>query len=136
MICRQKRKNLNPGPAPALQAVPAPEPQPPARRRKPPNPWIMPWILQTEERGCYRTLLADLIQTDIPVYQNFVRMPPIFFLTSLRNAYTPTSRTSVTNFRKPLEAGLKLAKMLRHLATGETYSSLQYHLLVVQITIM
>ena len=27
-------------------------------------------------KGCYNNLLVDLIQTDIPGYQNFVRMPP------------------------------------------------------------
>ena len=36
----------------------------------------------------------------------------------------------MTNFRKPLEVGLKLAIALRHLATAETYISLQYHWLV------
>ena len=39
----------------------------------------MPWILQTQEKGCYSNLLANLIQSDIPGYQNFVRMPPAFF---------------------------------------------------------
>ena len=44
-------------------------------------------------------------------------------------------KKSVTNFRKPLEVGLKLAIMLRHLATGETYTSLQYHWLAGRTTI-
>ena len=44
-------------------------------------------------------------------------------------------KKSVTNFRKPSEVGLKLAITLRHLATGETYTSLQYHWLVGQTTI-
>ena len=36
----------------------------------------MPWILQREERGCYRTLLDELIATEIPGYRNFARMQP------------------------------------------------------------
>ena len=38
----------------------------------------MPWILQTEERGCYRTLF-ELITTDIPGYRTLTRMEPAFF---------------------------------------------------------
>ena len=41
MISRHRRQQ-NPS-----HAQPAPPPQPPAhRRRKPQNPWVMPWILQ------------------------------------------------------------------------------------------
>ena len=94
------------------------------RRRKPPNPWVMQWIHQRQEKGCYSNLLADLIETDILGYQNFVRMPPAF-LTSSRNIYTTTSRSQSLVFRKPLEVEVKLAITLRHLATGETYTSLQ-----------
>ena len=80
VIYRQKRKNLNPGPAPAIQLAPHSEPPPPIiRRRKPQNSWVIPWILQREERGYFITLPAHLIQTDIPGYQNFVRMPPAGF---------------------------------------------------------
>ena len=71
MISRHRRKQ-NPAP---LQ--PAPPPPPP--RRRPQNSWVMPWILQREERGCYRTLLDELITTDIPGYRNFTRMEPVFF---------------------------------------------------------
>ena len=74
MISRH-RKQQNPVPA---QPASPPPPQP-RRRRKPQNPWVMPWILQREERVCYRTLLDELITTDVPGYRNFTRMEPAFF---------------------------------------------------------
>ena len=67
MTYTQRGKNLNPGLPPAIQ--PAPRPQSPAshtRRRKPQNPWVMPWVLRRKERRCGRTLLSYLINTDIP----------------------------------------------------------------------
>ena len=51
----------------------------PRGRKKPPNSYVMQWILQRQERGCCNNLLADLIHTDMQGYQNFVRMPPAFF---------------------------------------------------------
>ena len=63
------------------------------------------WILRRQERECYKTLLANLIQQT-----------------------TPHQEVS-HNFRKPLEVGLKLAIKLRHLETGDTLS-LQYQWLV------
>ena len=112
MISRHRRQQ-NPAPA-----QPEPPPPPPRRRRKPQNPWVMPWILQREERGCYRTLLDELITTDIPGYRTFTRMEPAFFYL-VEERITPNLRKSTTNFRKPLEVGLKLAVTERHLATGE-----------------
>ena len=44
-------------------------------------------------------------------------------------------KKEVTNFKKPLEAGLKLAIALRHQAIGEIYTFSQYHWLVGQTTI-
>ena len=132
MISRHRRQQ---NPAPAQPESP-PQPQPPScrRRRKPQNPWVMPWILQRDERGCYRTLLDELITTDIPGYRNFTRMEPVFFYL-IEERITPHLRKSTTNFRKPLEVGLKLAVTLRHLSTGETYTSLQYHWRVGRTTI-
>ena len=92
------------------------------------------WILQRDERGCYRTLLNKLITTDIQGYRNFTRMEPPFF-DLIEKTITPHLRKSETNFRKPLEVGLKLAVTLRHLSTGKNYTSLQYHWRVGRTTI-
>ena len=76
----------------------------------------------------------ELITTEIPAYRNFTRMEPaIFYLIEERIA--PRLRKSTTKFRKPLEIGLKLAVTLRHLSTGETYTSVQYHCRVGRTTI-
>ena len=90
----------------------------------------MPWILQRQEKGCYRNL-TNLIQTDIPGYQNFVRIPAADF-DLIQECIHHRIKKEVTNFRKPLEVGLNLAITLRHLATGEIYISLEYHWLVGQ----
>ena len=116
MIILRHRRQQNPAPAqPASPSSP-----PPPRRWKPKNPWVMPWILQREEGGYYRTLLDELITTDIPGYRNF-RMQPAFF-DLIEERITSHVRKSITNFRKPL--GLKLAVTLRHLSTEESYTSL------------
>ena len=130
VVISTHRRQQNPAPAQPA----SPSPPPPRRRRKPQNPWVLPWILQREERGCYRTLLDELITTDIPGYRNFTRMEPAFFYL-IEERITPHLRKSITNFRKPLEVGLKLAFTLRHLSTGESYTSMQYHWRVGRTTI-
>ena len=75
----------------------SPSPPPPRRKRKPQNPWVRPWILQKEEGGCYRTLLDELITTNIPGYRNFTRMEPVFFYL-IEERITPHLRKSITNF--------------------------------------
>ena len=94
----------------------------------------MPWILQREERGCHRTLLDELITTDIPDYRYFTRMEPAFFYL-IEERISSRLRKSTPNFKKPLEVGLKLAVTLRHLSTGEIYTSLQYQWRVGRKTI-
>ena len=132
---RQRRTHLNVAPSPVIQPPAQPYPQPaPRRKRKPLNPWVIPSILQRQEKGCTNNLLADLIHTNIPGYQNFVRMPPAFF-DLIREHIHHCIKKSVANFRKPLEVRLKMAVILRHLVTGETYTSLQYHWLVGHTTI-
>ena len=133
-IIARHRGQQNPAPA-QPEPPPQPQPQPRRRRRKPQNPWVMPWLMQREERGCYRTLLDELITTDIPSYWNFTRMEPAFF-DLIEKIITPHLKKSETNFRKPLQVGLKLAVTLRHLSTGESYTSLQYQWRVGKTTIV
>ena len=88
LIFSRHRRQQNPAPAQPA----SPSPPPPAPRRKPQNPWVLPWMLQREERDCYRTLLDELISTDIPGYRNFTRMEPAFFdLIEERITPPPTS---------------------------------------------
>ena len=87
MIFSRHRRQQNP----ALAQPASPSPPPPRRRREPQNPWVLPWILQREERGCYRTLLDKLITTDIPGYRNFTRMEPAFFDLIEERITPPTS---------------------------------------------
>ena len=131
VVISAHRRQQNPSPfQPASPSTP-----PPRRRRKPQNQWVLPWILQRQERGCYIILLDKLITTDIPGYRNFTRMEPAFFYLIEERITPPHLRKSITNFRKPLEVGLKLAVTLRHLSTGESYTSLQYHWRVGRTTI-
>ena len=129
-IISTHRRQQNPAPAQPASLSPPPSPM----KRKPQNPWVMPWILQREERGCYRTLFEELITTEIPGYRNFTRMQSAFFYL-VEERITPHLRKSITNFRKPLEVGLKLVVTFRHLSTGESYTSLQYHWRVGRTTI-
>ena len=68
------------------------------------------------------------------IFRNLTSMEPAFF-NLIEERITPSLRKSVTNFRQPLEVGLKLAVTLRHLSTGESYTSLQYHWRVGRSTI-
>ena len=137
MIFSRQRRQQNPAAAqPASPSPPPPPPPPPhRRRRKPQNPWVLPWILQIEERDCYRTLLDKLITTDITGYRNFTRMEPAFF-DLIEERITPTSVSQLpTSGSHCMEVRLKMAVTLRHLSTGESYTSLQYQWRVGRTTI-
>ena len=117
------------------QAPAQPEsPSPPTTQKEKKGTESMGPAWDTAERGCYRTLLDELITTDIPGYSNFMRMEPVFFVL-IEERINPHLRKSSTNFRKPLEVGLKLAVTVRHLSTEESYTSLQYHWRVGRSTI-
>ena len=110
LLWRQKRTHQNPGPALAIQPAPSPQPPPPSRRRrKRQNSWVMPWILQRQEKGCHRNLLPDFIQTNSSGYQNFVRMPTAVF-DLIQDCIHYCIKKEVINFRL-----FKLAITLRHL---------------------
>ena len=128
MISRHRRQQ-NPATCPASIAIPSP----PRRRRNPQNPWIMPWILQREERGYYRTLLGELITTDIPGYRNFTRMEPTFFYL-IEERITPPSHEVNHQLQEATGSWIETGSYFETF-TGETYTSLQYHCRVGRTTI-
>ena len=58
-------------------------------------------------------------------------MIPEFF-EMLRERLAPRVTKQTTNWKEPLNVGLKITTTLRYLATGETYTSLQFSTLPVQ----
>lgn len=95
------------------------------RERKQKEWWVRDWIRRREERGCYMTLLKELETEDPNAYRNFVRLSNADF-NYLLNLVAPLITKEDTVMRKAIPAGEKLCVTLRYLATGETFSSLQY----------
>lgn len=95
------------------------------RRRRRRRWWVRPWIGRRIELGIYDRLMMELRNEDTDSFTNFMRMPvPMFdeLLERLRPRLTKKS----TNFRQPLDPGLKLALTIRHLASGAKYKTMQY----------
>ena len=96
------------------------------RRRRRRAEWCRPWILRRKQLGQFDTLLQELRQEDETAFINFLRMPPAMFDEILERIKDRITKQK-TWYRDPLEPGLKLAITLRHLASGDKYSSLQYN---------
>ena len=88
--------------------------------------WKCPMLQMVKEQGAYYNLMVELAMYDFPKYINFMRMSPDLFkeLLELVEPYLKCQRP--TNWREPLPAGLKLAITLRFLASGNSYTSMQY----------
>jgi hypothetical protein len=95
------------------------------RRQRPRQMWVRPWIQRRFELGIYDRLMVELRNEDPRAFHNFMRMPPAMF-DEVRDRLTPHLTKQTTNFRAPLEPGLKVALTLRHLASGAKYRDMQY----------
>lgn len=84
--------------------------------------------------GCYSVLLRELEIEDPNSYRNFLRMSKADF-DYLLNLVAPRITKEETVMRKAIPAGEKLCLTLRYLATGETFSSLQYMFRIPKNTI-
>ena len=106
------------------------------RRRGPRTCWVKNWL--TPERrlavGHYHQLMEELRLDDQEAFYNFLRITPPMFDELLQRIIPYISRKD-TNYRKALEPGMKLAITLRHLATGDTYATLQFDFRVARTTI-
>ena len=75
--------------------------------------------------GVYDTLLQELRSEDEGEYRKFLRMTPENFDELLELIKADISKYD-TNMRDSIPANIKLAATVRYLATGESYSELQY----------
>ena len=76
-----------------------------------------------------------MLELDDPMaYRNFIRMPPELFQ-ELEQRLGPEIQKDRTWMRDPQCPGLKLAVTLRHLASGDSYPTLQYAFRVARSTI-
>jgi len=96
--------------------------------------WVRPWISRRARFGNYENLMMELERESRGDFVNFLRMEPRMFR-ELLDRLTPRLRRQDTNFRRPLEPGIKLAIALRYFATGDSYHSLQYSFRVPHNTI-
>jgi hypothetical protein len=98
------------------------------RRRRPRRYWVRPW-LSADRRlqfGQYDTLMRELRMDDTNSFFIFLRMEPAMF-DELLERVGPRIQKKDTGWRKALEPGIKLAITIRHLASGDKYSSLLYN---------
>lgn len=77
------------------------------------------------KRGCYSQLLKELADEDPPSYKNWLRMDQGTF-NSLVCLLEPSIRRQDTVMRDAVPVGERLAITLRYLATGHTFTSLEY----------
>ena len=89
------------------------------------NVWMRDWISRRPEQGLYDRLMAELRNEDPRSFQNFMCMPPAMF-DEIVQSLTPRITKVTTNWRAPLDPGLKVAPIHRHLASGANYHDMQY----------
>lgn len=103
------------------------------RQRRPRTSWVRTWL--TPERrlavGHYHQLMQELRLDDQASFYNFLRITPPMF-DELLQRILPLIEKQDTNYRKALEPGMKLAITLRHLASGDSYVTLQYEFRVAK----
>ena len=106
------------------------------RGRQPRRGMVRPW-LHSERRlqfGHFYRLMEELRLEDGGSFRNFLRMEPAMF-DELLHRIRPRKAKQDTWYLQAIDPGLKLVPTLRHLATGDTYTSLSYDFRVNNCTI-
>lgn len=104
------------------------------RKRKSRSVWVRNWVKKREVEGCYSKLLTELRLENPSLYKNFLRMNYEDF-NFILDLVAPKITKYDTVMRKAIPPGERLALTLRYLATGETFTSLQYVFRIPQNTI-
>jgi hypothetical protein len=81
--------------------------------------WVVPWLCehQRDHYSQHTSLMRELRLGDEASYRTYLRMPPEMFDELLARVGLRIAKID-TNYRRAIEAGVKLTATLRHLATG------------------
>ena len=95
-----------------------------------------PWLTreELEEEGQYSRPMPRLHLDDLMAHRNFIQMPPELYQ-EMEQRITVEFQRDRTLMRDPVSPGVKLAVTLRHLATGDSYTTLRYAFRVASSTI-
>ena len=106
------------------------------RRRRAPRWWVRPSLREDQrlQYGHWNELPRKMRVDDEAGFYNYLRVPPRIFDEIHQRIRGRIERQS-TKWRESIETGLKLAATLRHLATGDSYATLQYSFRVSRHTI-
>lgn len=104
------------------------------KQRKQRKCWVRDWISRRNEGGSLVNLVKELEIEDMAAYRNFMRMSKSDF-DYLLNLVAPYITKRDTVMRNAIPADQKLCLTLRYLATGESFSSLQYSFRIPKNTI-
>lgn len=94
-------------------------------RKKRRSMWCKKWLSRRPLKGSFNQIFLEL-QTENPVdFENYTRMPiPAFY--KLLAKIEPYIRKQDTSFRDSISPGARLEATLRFLASGGSYTNLQY----------
>ena len=93
------------------------------RRRRRRRYWVRPWLQRRPMLGQYDTLFQELDRECQGDYMNSIRLDRNVFNEVLQRVAPRIAMNDI--YRQPLDPGMKLVITLRHLATGDSYRSLE-----------
>ena len=89
------------------------------RRRVVQNIWVRDWIARRPQLGLYDRLMVERRNEDPRAFTRFMRMPPAMY-DEIVQRLTPALIMQTTNWRAPLEPGLKVDCRSSGSANGKT----------------
>ena len=95
--------------------------------------WVKPWISRREQLGQYDTLMTERRAEDPEAFINYMRLPMDLYDEVLARI-TPCITKQDTWWRQALDPGLKFACTMRHLASSDSYISIEWDFRILSNT--
>ena len=95
------------------------------KRRKNREVWTKQWLFGRQTVGSYQQIFQELSRENTVDFHNYIRLPVNVFH-SLLNKIKPLIEREDTTMRQSISAGARLEATLLFLATGCTFTRLQY----------